>query len=106
MSRFVVSHVEAAFVQQIFDLAQRQREANIHHHRKANDLGRRIEIAEGILHATKLRNGRSPLKPVCSDKAGAGHQRLVRIRLTARLSGLARMVVANICQKWQNSGCR
>jgi len=34
-----VANVDAALIEQILDLPQRQRETDLHHHRKANDLG-------------------------------------------------------------------
>ena len=65
----LVTDIDAAFVQQIFDLAQRQRVADIHHHREADDLGRRVEIAERIFHPRRLRTGLASLKPIWSDSA-------------------------------------
>ena len=46
----LVADIDPAVEQQVLDLAQRQRIPNIHHHRQANDLGRAVEITEGILH--------------------------------------------------------
>jgi hypothetical protein len=40
----LVADLDAAFVQQILDIAQRQREPHIHHHRQADDLGRGFEV--------------------------------------------------------------
>ena len=40
---------------------------DIHHHREADDLGRTVEIAEGIFHPQRLRTGTVSLKPFCSD---------------------------------------
>jgi hypothetical protein len=65
----LVANVDAALEQQILDLAERQWVAHIHHHRQANDLGRRVEIAERIFHPPKLRGGPDPLKLFCSDNA-------------------------------------
>ncbi len=42
----LVADDDAPFVQEILDVSKRQREAHIHHHRAADDLGRRLEIAE------------------------------------------------------------
>jgi hypothetical protein len=53
----------------IFDLPQRKRIPDIHHHNQADDLGRRLEVSEGIWHRGKLRNFQFRLKPICSDKA-------------------------------------
>ena len=52
-NRFVAD-VDAAFVEQILDIAKRQRKANIHHHRKANDRGRSLEVTERIFHPPRL----------------------------------------------------
>lgn len=65
-----VADIDPAFEQQIFDLPQRERIANVHHHREADDLGRTVEIAERIAHRGKLRIAPAPLKPVYSDNAG------------------------------------
>jgi hypothetical protein len=42
-----VADVDPALVQQVIDVAERQREADIQHHGQSDDLGRRLEIAEG-----------------------------------------------------------
>jgi hypothetical protein len=49
-----VADVDAAFGQQILDLAQRQRIPDVHHHREADDLGGAVEAPKGILHPLKL----------------------------------------------------
>ena len=67
----IVADIDAAFEQQILDLAQRKRITNIHHHRQANDIGCRVEIAEGAFHPSRLKNGLVCLKPFCSDNARA-----------------------------------
>ena len=36
----LVANVDAAFEQNVLNLAQRQRVADVHHHREADDLGR------------------------------------------------------------------
>ena len=46
--------VDTAFVQEIFNVTQREREADIHHHRKADDLGRCFAILERVTHQTRL----------------------------------------------------
>ena len=38
--------IDAALVEQILDVPQRARKADVHHHRKADDLGRSLEIFE------------------------------------------------------------
>ena len=44
----LVTNVDTAFEPQVFDLVQRQRIADVHHDREANNLGRTVETAEGI----------------------------------------------------------
>ncbi len=41
-----VAHVDASRMQQIFDIPKRERETDVQHHRKANDLGAGFEILE------------------------------------------------------------
>ena len=41
-----MADVDAALVEKVFDIAQREREPDVQHHRQADDLGRRLEIAE------------------------------------------------------------
>jgi len=43
----LMADLDAVFVQQVFDVAQRQRETDVHHNRQTDDLGARLEIAEG-----------------------------------------------------------
>jgi len=64
-----VANVDAALIEQILDLPQRQRETDLHHHRKANDLGRRLEVAERIFHSLTLPGAHLQLKPGSSDNA-------------------------------------
>ena len=68
----LVTDVEAPLEEQIFDLPQRQRIADIHHHREADDLGRTVEISEGIAHRRRLRMSPARLKPIYSDNAMRG----------------------------------
>ena len=65
-----VTNIDATFGQNVFNLAQRQRIADVQHHREANDLGRAVEITAGISRL-RLRNSPSPLKPIYSDNAFA-----------------------------------
>ena len=60
----LVADIDTPLEQQILDLAQRQRVPDIHHHREAGDLGRTIEITEGVFHSSKLRNCPALLKLV------------------------------------------
>ena len=62
----------AAFEQDVFDLAQRQRIADVHHHCEADDLGRTVEITKGIVHGRRLRELGFRFKPVFSDSAQSG----------------------------------
>ena len=42
----LMAKIDAALKQQVFDIAQRQREAEVHHHNKADHLARRVEAAK------------------------------------------------------------
>src|SRR5918994_7774671 len=64
-----VADIDPAFEQQILDLPQRQWIADVYHHREADDLGRAVEVAEGIAHSPRLRTALTRLKPICSDNA-------------------------------------
>jgi hypothetical protein len=68
-----VADIDATFKQQVFDLPQRQRIADVHHHREADYLGRTIEITKGIAHRWRLWNAPVRLKPICSDTAGLAY---------------------------------
>jgi len=59
-----LADVDATLKQQIFDLPQRKRIADAHHHREANYLGRTVEIPEWILQCRKLWNAAPRLKPI------------------------------------------
>ncbi|CUH36847.1 hypothetical protein JSE7799_01243 [Jannaschia seosinensis] len=67
----LVADVDAALVQQILDVPQRQRETDVHHHRQSDDLGAGLEVLEGAAlgHATKLSSRPLRLKRSSSDKA-------------------------------------
>ncbi len=45
--------VDAALMQQVFDVPQRKRVAEVHHHRQANDLRRSLEVPKnaGVAHS-------------------------------------------------------
>ena len=60
----LMADVDATLEQEIFDLSQRQGITDIQHHSAADDLGRAIEITEGIVHRRRLRDLTSPLKPI------------------------------------------
>lgn len=41
-----MADLDAAFMQMVLDIAERQREPDVHHHGQANDLGRGLEVPE------------------------------------------------------------
>lgn len=43
----LVTDIDAALVHHILDVAERRREPDVQHHREADDLRARLEIAEG-----------------------------------------------------------
>ena len=50
-----VADINAALVEKVFDIAQRQRESDIHHHAKLDDLRRGFKVAKRVLaHLPKL----------------------------------------------------
>ena len=64
-----MANIDAAFEQQILDLAERQRVPDIHHHRQTDYLGRTVKVAEGISHPKTLNGSVGSLKLDCSDNA-------------------------------------
>lgn len=44
-----MADVDPALVEKVFDIAQRQRKSNIHHHRKLDDFWRVFKVAERVL---------------------------------------------------------
>ncbi|WP_235862354.1 hypothetical protein [Roseovarius litorisediminis] len=66
-----MADIDAAFVEQIFHIAKRERKPHIQHHRQADNLTARFEIAKwirfGHLHTLQIRRAR--LKTVSSDNA-------------------------------------
>ena len=71
VSHRFMADIDAAFVQQIFDIAKGQRETDVQHHRQADNLTARFEIAKWIRfgHPVRLRNRPARLKRFCSDSA-------------------------------------
>jgi hypothetical protein len=55
-----VADIDTALEQQIFYLSQGQRITDVHHHREANDLGRRVEIAKRIAQSPEATERPSP----------------------------------------------
>lgn len=64
-----------ALMQQVFDIAQRQRVADVQHPRQADDLRAGLEVTErGALgHPERLRDAAAHLKPRPSDGASQKH---------------------------------
>lgn len=69
----LVADIDAAFVQQVLDIAKRERKPDIHHHRETDDLRRRLEVAKGraFCHAGKIGAGSTGLKLSSFDKTSA-----------------------------------
>ena len=69
-NRFVAD-VDAAFVQKILNIPQRERKTHIHHHNQADDLWARFKVPgwRAFSHVAKLRNHPARLKLVLSDSA-------------------------------------
>jgi len=63
-----MAHSGAAFMEQVLNVPQRQREPDLHHHRKADDLRRRLEIAKRIASHPQI-VGLPAYRPVSSDNA-------------------------------------
>ena len=59
-----MTYLDAAFVQEVLDVAQRERVTDIEHHRQADDFGTSLEGPEGgaLGHLTRLGGKVSPLK--------------------------------------------
>ena len=64
-----MADIDAAFVQQVFDISKRQRKTDVKHHRQTDNLTARFEIAKWIRfgHPARLRNHPARLKQFCSD---------------------------------------
>ena len=67
----LVADIDTTLEQQVLDLAQRQRIADVQHHCEADNFWRAVEIAEGIFHPLRLGNSPYWLKPIYSDNAAA-----------------------------------
>ena len=70
-SHSLMTDIDAAFVQQILDISKGQRETDVHHHRQADNLTARFEVAKWVRfgHPVRLRNHPARLKIICSDSA-------------------------------------
>src|SRR6056297_1444010 len=75
----LVTDLDTTLVQQILNVPERQREPDVHHDRQADDLGRRLEVLEGVAfgHLGTLAGAMPRLKPSSSDKTIKTHERLV-----------------------------
>ncbi|MCV2891318.1 hypothetical protein OE747_23620 [Ruegeria sp. XHP0148] len=64
-----MAHINAALVQKVFHVPQRQREPDVQHDRQADDLWAGLEIAKrgSFCHGWTLQNRPARLKPVCFD---------------------------------------
>ena len=86
-SKRLVANVDTALEQQIFDMSQRQRVADIIHHREADDLRRAAEIAERIPHLAKLWVPLLHINPFLSDNPRGRAPRAGRSDLCAAGGG-------------------
>jgi hypothetical protein len=68
----LVTDIDAALVQQVFNISKRERETHVHHHCQVDDFRRRLEVAKGrgFCHPQTLRNRPALFKSVSSDTAG------------------------------------
>jgi len=73
-----MADIDSALMKQVFDISQRERKADIHHHRKANNFGRCLEMSEGIRHPKRLPARIPVLKALSSDSAVEPAHRLER----------------------------
>jgi hypothetical protein len=67
-----VADIDAAFMQQVLDIPKRKRKPYIHHNGQANDLGARLELAEGAAafgHPERLSGRPARLNKFSSDSA-------------------------------------
>ena len=64
-----MADLDASLVQQVFDVAQRERKADLHHYRQANDLRARLEVLEwgGSYSFRMAMRQLSPTQEFCSD---------------------------------------
>ena len=73
----LLAHIDSPFMQQISNVAKRQRETDEDFHRQAQDLGTGLDVLEwGVLgHAGRLRDRPTRLKPSSSGRAFGGNCR-------------------------------
>jgi hypothetical protein len=80
----LVTNLDPTLVQQVFDIAERQREPDVHHHGQADDFGGGLEVAKRaqFAHPRMLRPAGRWLKRVSSDNARMRHMAHVRPFMT------------------------
>ena len=69
-----VADIDPALVQKVFHIAERKRKSDIQHHRKADDVGRCLDVAKWVrfFHPWTLRDRPARLNRFCSDRAIQG----------------------------------
>ena len=74
----LMSDVDAALMQEVLDVVQLQRVADVRHYRQTNDLRACLEVSkrEVLGHLSRVGRVLPSLKSVCSDKAIGLHQGL------------------------------
>jgi hypothetical protein len=71
-----MAHIDAAFVEQVLHVPERQWEPDIEHHRQADDLGAGLEPLEGaeLGHAETLPSPLTHFKPGLPDRTRAFYE--------------------------------
>jgi hypothetical protein len=70
-----VTDIDPAFVEKVLDVAQRQRESDIHHHAKLDDLRRGFKVAKRVRgHFPRLNAKTARLKPGSADNTSRLNQ--------------------------------
>ena len=66
----LVADIDAPLVKQVFNVPERKREADVHHHRQTDDFKAAVEALEQVrfAHPQTLRTRPTPLKAILSDK--------------------------------------
>jgi hypothetical protein len=66
-----MANIDPTLMQQVFYIPKRKRKPDIQNHRQANDLGRGLEIAKGVVisHPTTVAMSMSREKPFSSDNS-------------------------------------
>jgi hypothetical protein len=72
----LMADLDAALMQQVLDVPQREREPDVHHDRQADDLGRRLEVLEGagFAHLGTLLSPLPRRKQSSPDKTALKHK--------------------------------